>query len=39
MIEILASSPLFFTGDWLFFGLVGTVVWYFKSKDDEDFYG
>ena len=39
MIEVLASSFEFFPGDWLFFGITATVVYYFKSKDDDDFYG
>jgi|TARA_B100000035_G_scaffold55698_1_gene44026 hypothetical protein len=40
MIQTLAASYFeFFPGDWLFFGIIGTVIYYFKSKDDDDFYG
>ena len=39
MIEILASADTFFTGDVVFFGLLGAAVWYWQSRKDEDFYG
>jgi hypothetical protein len=38
MIEIIASSYFqFFPGDFVLFGLAGTITWYIKSKKDEDF--
>lgn len=40
MIQTLATAYFeFFPGDWLLFGLIGTVVYFFKSKKDDDFYG
>ena len=40
MIQTLATSYFeFFPGDWLLFGALGTIIWFLKSKDDDDFYG
>jgi hypothetical protein len=40
MIETLASAYFeLFPGDWLFGGIISTVIYYFKFKKDDDFYG
>ena len=40
MITILAASYFeFFTGDFLFFGLLAAVVFPFQKKKENDFYG
>jgi len=40
MITILASSYFeFFTGDFLFFGLLAAIVFSFQKKKDNEFYG
>lgn len=38
MIEVLASSYFeFFPGDFIVFGILVTIFWYKKQKEDEDF--
>jgi hypothetical protein len=40
MMQVIASSVIgFFPGDFILFGTLGALVWYLKSKEDEDFYG
>lgn len=40
MISVLASSYFeFFTGDFLFFGLLAAIVFSFQKKKDDEFYG
>jgi hypothetical protein len=40
MITILAASYFeFFTGDFLFFGLLAAIVFSFQKKKENDFYG
>jgi len=39
MIQVLAASYFqFFTGDFLFFGLLAAIVFAFQKKKDNDFY-
>lgn len=39
MIQVLAASYFeFFTGDFLFFGLLAAIVFAFQKKEDDDFY-
>ena len=39
MIQILATSYFqFFTGDFLFFGLLAAIVFAFQKKKDDNFY-
>ena len=37
MIEVLATSFEFFTGDFLVFGIIGALFWIKQQKEDEDF--
>jgi hypothetical protein len=40
MIEVLAASYFeFFTGDFLAFGLLAAIVFYFQRKKDDEFFG
>jgi len=39
MMQLLAASYFqFFTGDFLFFGLLAAIVFGFQKKKDDDFY-
>lgn len=39
MIQVLATSYFqFFTGDFLFFGLLAAIIFGFQKKKDDDFY-
>ena len=39
MISVLASSYFeFFTGDFLVFGIITSIVWGIQKKKDDDFY-
>lgn len=39
MITVLAASYFdFFTGDFLFFGLLSAIVFVFQKKKDDEFY-